>query len=155
MNIGAAFVADGKAAEAADPGERSLNDPAVTSQVPAILDTAPGDAGDDVAVTAFAPAALVIIRLVGVQLVRPSAWSPAWPLERWHCVEHRLHHHGVVAVRPGQADGERNAIAISDDVTFGARPTTIGRVRPGLLASLFAGMLALSTAARSQLMALA
>lgn len=46
-------------------------------------------------------------------------------------------------------------LAVGEEMTLGARSTTIGRVRPGFLAPFFAGMLALSSAARLQSIRLA
>ena len=126
MDVGAALVADGEAAEAADPGECALDHPAVSSQTLAVLDAAPGDAGNDVALAAFAPAALVIVGFVGVPLAGPAAGPPARALEWGHGVQHGFHHGGVVAVGPGQADGQRSAVAVGEDMALGARTPTVG-----------------------------
>ncbi len=68
MDVGTAFVADGEAAEAADPGQRALDHPAVPAQALAILDAPPGDARGDIALAAFAPAAPAIAIEAGLML---------------------------------------------------------------------------------------
>jgi len=45
-------------------------------------------------------------------------------------VEHLLEGYAVVHVRSGQDEGERDALAIRDEVGFRAWATAIGRVRP-------------------------
>jgi hypothetical protein len=59
MDTGAAFVATGKTAKAVEPNERALDDPAM---------------------------AMVIERLVGVELVRPTTRPPARSTTRWRFV---------------------------------------------------------------------
>jgi hypothetical protein len=66
MDVGTAFVADGKAAEAVEPCEGPFDDPPVLAEPLAALDAAPGDARGDATSAAFLTAAAVIIGLVGV-----------------------------------------------------------------------------------------
>ncbi len=47
VNVGPPFVADGRAPETVEPGERALNDPAMAAQPLAGLDALAGDAGPD------------------------------------------------------------------------------------------------------------
>lgn len=51
--------------------------------------------------------------------------------------------------------GEGDAVGIDEDMALGARFAAVRRVRLSRLAPLFAGVAALSKAARSQLIALA
>lgn len=66
-----------------------------------------------------------------------------------------LQHPAVVDVSGRQGHGQRDAVGVDDDVALRARLAAVGRVRPGLPAPLFAGTLALSSAARLQSIALA
>lgn len=84
-------------------------------------------------------------------------WASAWPAtaaaaEARHGIEGWRQHLAVMAVGGAQGDAERRALGIGDDMALGARPAAIRRVWAGLLAPLFAGTDALSSAARSQRM---
>ncbi len=99
----------------------------------AALHAASRDAGLDAAGTAFPAAAAVVVALVGVQLVRAPAWSPAssGPHAR-HGVQRGHQHHAVVPVGPAQGNAERRAAGIGDKMAFRARPAAIRRVRADL-----------------------
>lgn len=153
MDVGAAFVANHEAAKAGEPGEAAFDDPTMAAKALAILDAAAGDAGHDAALAAGLAARMAVIGLVGVEF----PWASAWPAraataEAGHSIEGWRQHLAVVAVGGAQGDTERRALGIGDDMAFGARPAAIRRVRTGLLAPLFAGTDALSSAARSQRM---
>jgi hypothetical protein len=96
-----------------------------------------------------------VVALVGVQF----GWSTPWPSRTLadcrHGIDQRLQELAVMPVGRRNPQGEGDAIGIDEDVALGARFAAVRWVRPGLFAPLFAGTLALSTAARSQLMALA
>src|SRR5579875_2485221 len=73
MDVGAALVADGQAAEAVEPGQRALDDPAVPAEPVRALDTPPSNARFDVTPAAGPAAGRIIISLVGVQLIGSAA----------------------------------------------------------------------------------
>ncbi|CAO3355253.1 hypothetical protein [Azospirillum palustre] len=154
-DVGAPFVPDGDATEAREPSERPLDHPSVSAEALAALDAAPGDAWDDRSPAQRPPAVGEIIALVGVQFGRATSWPARALADRRHGIDQRFQELAVMPVGRRDFQGEGDAIGIDEDVTFGARFASVRRVRPGFLAPLFAGTLALSTAARSQLMALA
>jgi hypothetical protein len=94
----------------------------------------------------------VVVSLVGVQLAGTAPGAPPPARERRHGIEQRLEGHAVVDVGPDQQEGERDATALGDQVALGAGSASVGRVRAGAVAPLFAGMAALSTQARPQSM---
>ena len=153
-DVGAPFVADGDAAEAGEPSERTLDHPSVSAKTLAALDATPGDPRNDRSLAQRLPAVCKVVALVGVQLGRAAPWPARTLADRRHGIDQRLQQLAVVPVGWRDLQGEGDAIGIDEDVTLGARLAAIRRVRAGLLAPLFAGTLALSTAARSQLMAL-
>ena len=160
MDVGSALVADGEAAELAEPRERALDDPAVPSELCACLDAAAGDARLDVAAgqgtsaAAAGPAAAMVVGFVGVEFAGPaSGWSPGLP-DRRYSINHLLQHDTVVDVGSCQADRERDALRIGEDVTLGARLAAICRARAGRRAPLLAATDALSRAARLKSIAL-
>jgi hypothetical protein len=90
-----------------------------------------------------------------VQLGGPAA-GPAGALANGRDgVDRGFQHPAVVDVGGRQGHGQRDAVGVDDDMALGARLAPVGRVRPGLKAPLFAGTLALSSAARLQSIALA
>ena len=153
-DVGASFVADGDTTEAGEPGERTLDHPSVSAEALAALDAAPGDAWNDRPAAQRPPAVGEVVALVGVQLGRAAAWPARTLADRRHGIDQHLQKFAVVPVGRRDPQGEGDAVGIVEDVALGARLAAIRRVRAGLLAPLFAGTLALSTAARSQLMAL-
>jgi hypothetical protein len=134
VNVLAPFVADGEAPEAGHPGQGPLHFPAVSPEPAAVLNAAPGDARDDAAAAAVAPAEAVVVALVGVQLVgaptRPAA-GPAAAADRRDGIEGGGQHLAVVAVGRTQGQAEWGAVAIDGDIPFGVRLAAVRRVRAG------------------------
>ena len=151
VDVGAAFVSDGETAEAGEPGEGALHHPAVPAEAFGAFDTPPGDTRCDAPFAALPAAAAVIMGLVGVQLARtpPRAATFARAYGR-DGIKRRSEHAAVVAIGPAQGDTERGAASVGDHVPLRARLAAIRRVRAGEGAPLFAGTLALSSAARRQ-----
>jgi hypothetical protein len=90
MDIRTALVAHRKPAEAIQPRQCALHDPAVAA-----------DAWDDAAPAAGLPAAWIIVALVGMQLVRMPAWSAAsaaWLMDRRDGIEGRFQQPRVMQV---------------------------------------------------------
>lgn len=154
-DVGAPLVTDGEAAEAGEPSERTLDHPTVSAQALAALDAAAGDTRNDGPPSQRLSAEGEVVALVGVQLGRSAPWPAHTLADRRHSIDQRLKQFAVVPVGRRDPQSEWNAVGIDEDVPLGARLAAIRRVRAGLLAPLFAGTAALSTAARSQLMALA
>ena len=147
-----ALVANGEPAEAVHPSESALDDPAVATEPLAAVDAAPGDAGRHAALTAGAPASAMIIGLVGMELVRPTARAP-WPArDRRDGIEQWLEGDRVMDVGACQQEGERNALPVSDQMALGAGPSAVGWVRPGRVTPLLAATAVLSMQARLQSM---
>jgi hypothetical protein len=161
VDVGSALVADREAADwlnllrqAQDEGQRPFHDPPVPPKPCTALDTAPSDAGLDVAAGQSPTAAAMIVSLVGVELAGPSArWSPGLPDGR-DGIDHLFQHDAVVNVGSCQADCERDALRIGEDVTLRTRLAAIRWVRTCRRAPLLAATDALSRAARLKSMAL-
>ena len=154
-DVEASLVAHGDAAEPGEPRQCALDLPAVAAQAFAGFDAAPSDARDDGAAAQRAPAAGKIVALIGVQLGGTTAGPAGALTDRRNRVDGGFQHAAVVDVGRRQDYGQRNAVGIDDHVALGARFAAVGRVRAGVLAPLFAGTLALSSAARLQSMAFA
>ncbi len=153
VDVGSAFIANGEAAEAAEPSQRALDDPAMPAQTLAAVHPAPRDPSFDPAPAQGFAAAWHVIGFVRMELGgAPAGSSPPLP-DRRHSVDQVLEDAAVVNVGGGELDSKRDAVGICDEVTLGSRPTAIRRVRAGALAPLFAATLALSRHARLQPMA--
>jgi hypothetical protein len=114
------------------------------------LNPAPGDAGHDRAGAAFGPAAAVIIRFIGVKLVRPASWPPLTMANARRRIEGWSQHGAVVVVGAARAQAERRALAIDHKMAPQTRFAAIRRVRSGLGAPFFAATDVLSSEARLQ-----
>src|SRR5688572_1937780 len=112
------------------------------------LDAPASDARRNAPSAARLAAVVKVIPLVGVQLGRALARATLQPLDGPHGVQERLQHARVVPIGWTEQDRQRNAVAVHQQMPLGAGPTSVRWVWPGLLAPLFAGMLAESSAAR-------
>ena len=98
MDVGSTLVADGKAAELAEPREGPFHDPPVPPEPCTALYAAPCDVRLDVAAGQSPTAAAVVVSLVGVELAGPaSRWSPGL-LDGRCSIDHLLQHDTVVNV---------------------------------------------------------
>ncbi len=98
--------------------------------------------------------ATMIISLVGVELTGPMpGWSPGLPDGR-HSIDYLLQHDAVVDVGPCQADRERDALRIRENVTRGRPPYPDPSGWDLSPSPLLAATEALSRAARWKSMAL-
>jgi hypothetical protein len=154
-DVGAAFVADDDPAISGEPGQAALDYPAVSPQTLGAVDPAPCDPRLDGAPAQRLSALREVIALIGMELGRPSLRSANTVADRRHRIDHRRKELAVVAIGRAEPDGERDTIAVHDDVALASWLAPVGRVRAGALAPLLAGTLALSTQARLQSMALA
>ena len=149
VDAGAAFVADGQAAEAVEPSVGALDDPAVAPKLFAAFDALSGDARHDPARPALLPPRLGIVGLVGVQLVGASARSATPARAQWRDgIEGRGHLRAVMPVGARQPQAERRAASVGDEVALCARVAPVRRVRAGGRPPFLAGTDALSRLAR-------
>lgn len=150
MDAGAPLVADGEAAKTVEPCQRSLDNPSVPAQPFAAVYASPENAGRDPALPAFAPAAVMVVSLVGVELVRALARTSTTVAHAWHGIQNGCQHHAVVPVGRAQLHPERGAPAVDHKMALHARFAAIRRVRAGLGTPLFVATAALSRDARLQ-----
>jgi hypothetical protein len=152
-DVGAAFVADSEAAIASEPSERAFDYPAIPSQTLGAVDATPSDARLDGAPAQRPSALREIVPLVGMEFGRSPAGPSPTLAHRRHGIDQDFEEAAVVDVCRAEAEGERDAPSVGDEVALGAGPAAIGWIGTGLLAPLLAGTDALSTQARLQSMA--
>ncbi len=152
VHVGPSFIADSEPSELVEPCEAALDHPTIAAELLTGLDAAPRDAWLDPATQTGAPATPVIVGFVGVQLIWSAFRSAALARNMRHSVKQVLERYAVVDVGPGQQKGERDAVSIRDQMAFGARPASVGRVRTCRSAPFLAAMDELSMQARLQSM---
>jgi len=152
MHVQPSFVANGQPAHPRKPCQGTLDDPAVSAQPLATIYASASNARADAALAASQAAALGVIRLVGVQLVWPTPRPAELAFERHHCIEQFGQRHAVMHIGACQDKGQRQPIAVGQQVALCARLASVRRIRACGCAPLFAGMDALSIQARLQSM---
>jgi hypothetical protein len=153
QDVGAALVADRQAPVGQQPGQGSLDLPAVAAQPLAGLDPTPGDPRADPSPPQQLPAARVVVALITMELGRPPAWptgSSPWPNDRRDGIDHRLQELGVMGVGGRQPNGQRQAAGIDQQVVLGSGLAAVDRIRANEFPPRLARTLTLSIAARDQ-----
>ena len=109
----------------------ALDDLAVDAQLGSVRSSVSGDDLFDALGPDQAPVLVVVVAAVGQQPPGSSP-RPADPApDRWHRLQQRHQLSDVVAVPAGQRQGERGAVAVGQQVVFGAWPAAVDRARPG------------------------
>ena len=154
--VGPPFVTHPKAAAAEQPGERSLHHPAIPPEALGGVDPTSRNPWSDAPSAQGTAEVRGIVGFSGVEfgrsLARPAR-SPARSDDRGNVVDQREQLRGVVGIGGREADRQRDAVAIDNQVVLGAKLAPVDGVRAGLLAPLLARTLRLSRLARLQLMA--
>ncbi len=134
MQIRPAFVADREPTIRRKPGKRPLDHPPVPPQPSARILAPPGDAYSNTALVQSPPAMREVVAFVRVQLLRPFAGpASARRFDRRNRIQELLEDFGVMDVRRSKDNGKWEAERVGQQVAFGARLATIGRIRPDLL----------------------
>jgi hypothetical protein len=127
VDVAAALVAGAQSLEGVQPGEAALDDPAVAAQAGAVGDAAAGDPRSDPALAELTAVDVVVVAAVGEQLPWAPAGSAASAPDRRNGVDQRDQLGDVVAVAAGEADGQRDAAGVADQVVRGARTPAVDR----------------------------
>lgn len=104
--MGVAFVADGEAAVAAEPGDGAFDLPTVAAEAFAGVDAAAGDARGDAAGTEPAAVFGGVVPLVGAEFAGPVAARSAAGADRGDAGDQRLQRLAVVGVGGGDPDDQ-------------------------------------------------
>jgi hypothetical protein len=120
-----ALVAGAQTAQVVQPGERSLDDPALASQARAVVCAAAGDHGLDAALARRVPVLVVVIAAVGEQPLGAPTWARDLPGDSRQAVDERQKLGDVVAVGAGQRHGQRDAASVGQQMVLGAAARTI------------------------------
>lgn len=152
MNVGTTLVAYSEASELVEPGEGAFDDPTIDPEATAVFDPAIIDERPDVALLQSRPDGFGIVCLIGEQSIwTPTRAAPASP-NAGNGVYKLDGRNRIVNVGPGQADCQRNAEAIRDEVPFRTGFRSISRVGACLGSPFTARIEDASRAAHSHVM---
>jgi hypothetical protein len=131
VHVVADFPADAQPSEPAEQGDGLLHDPAVRAEPGSVDGASTGDPRFDALGPDQASVFVVVVAAVGEQhggpLVRPAGLAAYW----WDRGEQGHQLGDVIAVAAGQREGQRDAVAVADDVVFRAGLAAVDRARPG------------------------
>lgn len=119
-NVGPPFITNRQSPETPQPGQCSLDHPAIAAQLLAALDALAGNADLDGALRQRLSTARDVIGLVRMQLRRSLPWTATRAFDRLDSIQQRLKVDAVMAVRRSQQNGQRDALAFDDQVMFAA-----------------------------------
>ena len=125
VDVGAPLPANAQAAEAVQPREGALDHPAVDAQPASVRGAALGDEGLDPAGSQLASVRLGVVAAVGVEGQRSPSRSAGHSSHRGHGVNELDELRDVVAVRRRQAEGQRGAVAVDEQVVLAARSRAV------------------------------
>jgi hypothetical protein len=132
VHVGSLLVPHAQAAKLIQPRERALHDPPPLAQATPMRRAARGEHRENVASSQDLTDGFRVIRTVAENAVRTAPRSPSLALERRNRIDERQRFFRVVPVGTSQADGERHALAITDQMTFAASLGSIGGIRTSL-----------------------
>ena len=98
----------------------SLYDPAMLAQFLANFNATSCDATEDSAFFQVSPAAPVVVALIGVKFVGPSARAALQPFDCRYGIHAQLKHFGVMLVGTAHKDYQWDALSINDEMSLGA-----------------------------------
>jgi len=138
VDVGAAVVADEQSFELVEPGEGSLDDPAVAADAGTVSGLATGDLGGDAALGEFASLRLVVVGTVGGDPLWPPTRPTDAATDRRDAIQGRDQLGDVVAVAARERPGERDPRRIDEEMVLGAVSGSINRARARRGAPFFA-----------------
>jgi hypothetical protein len=134
MDVRAALITDLQPSEAIQPRMRALYDPAMTTEFLLRLNSFTGDPRRDPSFTQCRLILFRLIPLIRMQLHGALAGTSSRPLDGLDRIQGLLEHRGVIDVRSGQLDRQRNALSIDNKMPLCALFSAIRRIFPGFFA---------------------
>lgn len=148
MNVDATLESGTQLAKGSQPGVSALDHPAVAPEPIIALDALAGDAILDASALEMSTASRVVVTLVRVQFLGPPARPASLATYRRQGVDQFLEDHGIVTVGPGDAEDQRDALAVRDEVALAAEFAPVRGVGPRVRAPRGLGTLAPSMLTR-------
>ena len=129
MDLVTAVVADKQTFELVQPGEGTLDDPAVASQPGAVGDATSCDLGFDSALAEQLPVFVVVVATVGTEAIGTPAWASDPAAHRRHPVDEGDQLGDVMAVAARDRPRERDPCCVYEKVVLRAVPGPVNRAR--------------------------
>jgi hypothetical protein len=150
--FGLALVAAVQAPASSEPGDRPLNNPAVSTKTLRGLDALEGNAMTDAPLAKPSAQVVVVVALVGMELGRTSAPRPTPGADGRDPAHQRLQAETVVRVGTGTTQRQRQwqSVPVRDQVDFRSALAAVGRIRSSQWPSFAARTLTESMAHRDQ-----
>lgn len=148
MGVNASLEADAQLAKGSEPGVSTLDNPAMAAKPVFVFDAFACDTDLDATAVQVLTASRAVVGLVSMQLVGAGTRATAHPGNPRQRIDKLLEHHRVVPVGTGDAEHQRDALAVRDDVALAAELAAIRGVGPCVRAPRGLGTLAPSKLAR-------
>jgi hypothetical protein len=152
MDVRPALIAHLQPSVAVQPRVRALDDPAIAAELLLRLNPLSGDPRRDPPLAQHRLVLPRLVSLVRMQFDRALAWTSSRPLDGLDGIYSLLEHCGVVDVRCGQKDRERDALFVDNKMPLRALFAAIRWILPGFFAPPGEGTVEASIAALVQSM---
>jgi hypothetical protein len=150
MSIERSLKADTQLAETGQPAVSAFDDPAMTTELLATLDTSASDTRSDSTLEQRQPAVRKVIAFIRMDFVWTLPWPPRHARNRRYGVQDRFEHLRVMPIGAADHPCQRNTLPVYRDVTLAPELAPIRRVRPGFFAPRGLATLAPSMLTRLQ-----
>jgi len=130
MNVDATLEAGAQLPEGSQPGVSALDHPAVAPEPIIALDASAGDAIFDASALEVSTASRVVVTLVRMQFTGPPARPAPLATHRRQGVDQFLEDHRIVTVGPSDAEDQRDALAVRDEMAFATKFAPVRGVGP-------------------------
>jgi hypothetical protein len=127
--VGSFLITDAQSPKLIQPSERPLDDPPPSAQSAAMFCVALGEPRHDVAGTQTLPDCRHVITTVSQHAIRTMARSSSLALQGWDGINQCEGLLRVVAIGPGELNGQWNSAFVTDQMTLAAELRSVGRIR--------------------------
>lgn len=134
MSVDVALEANAQLAKSSQPGMGALDHPTMAAQPVIAFNPPTGDAVLDAMTPQMRPTSRMVVALVGVQFCRPALRSTSTAPDAWLRVNQLLEDNRIVTIGSRDAEHQRDAPAVRDQMAFAAELASVRGIRPGVRA---------------------
>ena len=139
VDVGPLVIPHAQTAKLIESGKRPLHDPPPPAQSTPVRGAKHGEPRHDMPRPQSAPNRLGIVAAIAQHTVRPPPRSPPFALEWGNRINQRQGFLRVVPVGTGQAERERHATAVANQMALAPALRSVGRIRTGLRSAIHRG----------------
>ena len=133
VDVGPLVIPHAQTAKLIEPGKRPLHDPPPPAQSTPVRRATHGEPRHDMPRAQSAPNRRRVVAAIPEHTVRPLPRSPPFAVQRRNRIDQRQGFLRVVPVRAGQANRERHAPPVSNQMALAPALGPIGGIRTGLV----------------------